>query len=181
MKPIHSPLPATVAPSLPTATTPCRPCQQLALPTSNTSNYHLRTSLMPPGAIPQLLMTTWGQSRVDSMASAGSSLWEHWLCATPCPSKHTIAKARQAEQPVHLPALLNAACEDLPSPTQFLSSHTTTWPPEEPICKRFTLLFQFFSAPEAQKGVVGWQLSRYHTAALNPSLLQQQANTDQIT
>lgn len=106
---------------------------------------------MPPGAIPQLLMTAWGQSRVDSMASPGSSLWEHRFCATPYPSKHTIAEARQAEQLAHLPALLSTACEELPSPTWFLSCHGTTWPPEEPICKRFTLLFQFFLLQKHRK------------------------------
>ena len=76
------------------------PRQQLSLPTSNASNYHLTTPLVPPGAIPLFLMTTWSQSRVDSLAAAGSSLWEHRLCATPYPLKHTSA---------HLPALLNAA------------------------------------------------------------------------
>lgn len=127
------------------------PQQQPAFPTSNTSNYHLRTPLMSPGAIRQLLMTTWGQSRVDSMAPAGSSLWEDQPCANPYPSKHTTAEARQAEQPAHLPAPLNAAFEGLPSPIWFPSCHGTTWPPEEPICRRFTLLFQFFLLQKHRK------------------------------
>lgn len=38
-----------------------------------------------------------------------------------------------------------------------------------------------FSAPEAQKDAVGWQLSQYHTAALNPSLQQEQVNVGQVT
>lgn len=58
---------------------------------------------MSPGATPQLLMTTMGPGRLQSMASVGSSLWEHLSVQHPIPQS-TIAEARQAEQPVLLPA-----------------------------------------------------------------------------
>lgn len=45
--------PVTVAPGLLIATSPCTPCHLLAFPTYNTSNYHLKTPLMPLGAIPR--------------------------------------------------------------------------------------------------------------------------------
>lgn len=76
-----------------------------AFPSSSTSNYHLRTPLMPPGATPQLLMTTMGPSRLYR-ASVGPSLWEHQLCAVSHPSKH---HCRAASPSACSPS---AACKD---------------------------------------------------------------------
>lgn len=72
---------------------------------------------MPPGATPQLLMTTVGPGRLQSKASVGSSLWEHLPVLHPIPQS-IIAEARQAEQPVLLPARIPLSLLVAPSLVQ---------------------------------------------------------------
>lgn len=181
MKPIHSPLPATVAPSLPIATTPCRPTsaactphiQHQQLPPEDTS---YATWCHTPASDDNLGPEQGGQHGISRVFPLGTPA----LCyPLPLETHHCRGQASRAASP----SASSPQCCLWGSPLSYSVSqrphhHVAT---RRAHLQKVHITVWVFSAPEAQKDVVGWQLSRYHTAALNPSLLQQQANTDQIT